>query len=161
MRKIMSLLLVVVVFTATFLEPNVVNASGSYIETSYEIVYLEEGYYIETTIEDVPLYNIISPQSTNTIRKTKTAKYKNKSGTILWSVSITATFSYNGTSSQCTQYYHSASAPATTWSIKSVSSYKNGNSATAIATATHTNGSQSQDITDSVTIQCSKDGVVS
>lgn len=161
MKKIASLLLLVI--TITFLEPTIIKASGSYIEPSCEIVYLDGGYYIETTLEEVPIYNIVSPQSTksNAITITKTAKYKNKSGTTLWSVSITATFSYNGTSSQCTQYYHSASAPAATWRIKSVSSYKNGNSATAIAIATHTIENQSQDITKSVTIQCSKDGVVS
>ena len=159
MKKIVSLLLLVL--TVTLFETDIIKASGSSIEPSREIIYLEGGYYLETSIEDVPVYNTISPQSTNTITKTKTAKYKYKSGTVLWTFSITGTFSYDGTTSQCNVCFHSASAPAKTWRIKSVSSYKSGNSATATAIATHSNGSQSQDIVKHLTIQCSSTGVVS
>lgn len=86
---------------------------------------------------------------------------RDSSGVVLWSVSITATFAYDGTTSRCISCSPSANAPATTWSIKSISSSKNGSSATAYATATHSSPSSSKDYTQSVTISCSKNGTVS
>lgn len=132
---------------------------------------LEDGrselpYYTETIISDIYL----SPESTffllpqsvdKTTTKTKTTQVKVKDGTVLWSVSITATFTYNGTTSNCISCSHNATSYAKTWSIKSVSSKKNRNTATATAVATHSNGSISQDFSQSVTIECSKDGIVS
>lgn len=139
-----------------------------------------EDYYIETTITSDNITNrfsmniltdnnsyiipskTLSAKSTNkTITKTKTSKIRAKDGTLLWSVSIKATFTYNGTTSKCTSYSHSASAPAKSWKIKSVSSNKKGNSATAVGVATHSNNSGSRDFTRSITIKCSKNGVVS
>ncbi len=128
-----------------------------------ETVPLEDGDYLETTILDAPTFpSGVSPFSTTkTITKTKITKYKNKSGSVLWSVSIRATFTYNGSTAKCTSCSHSTTCPAKTWKIKSVSSSKSGNSATAKATATHSSNSISRDFTKSVTISCSKNGTVS
>lgn len=158
MKKFIIILLSIS-FVTMFIEPNI--ASASNFSPQREIIYLENGDYLETVIKDVPTFNSFSIQASNTITKTKITRYKNESGTTLWSISITATFTYDGSSSQCTACSPAASAPATTWSIKSVSSSKSGNKATTVATATHSNGNLSQDITKSVTIQCSKTGVVS
>ena len=119
-------------------------------------------YTIQTVITDaVPSPNIITnfDRASHNITKTKTTYMRNSSGTVLWSVSITATFTYDGT--RCISCSPSATAPATTWSIKSISSSKNGNSATAYATATHSSPSSSKDFTQSVTISCSKNGTIS
>ena len=121
-------------------------------------------YTIQTVITDaVPSPNIITnfDRASHNITKTKTTYMRNSSGTVLWSVSITATFTYDGTTSRCISCSPSATAPATTWSIKSISSSKNGNSATAYATATHSSPSSSKDFTQSVTISCSKNGTIS
>ena len=121
-------------------------------------------YTIQTVITDaVPSPNIITnfDRASHNITKTKTTYMRNSSGTVLWSVSITATFTYDGTTSRCISCSPSAPAPATTWSIKSISSSKNGNSATAYATATHSSPSSSKDFTQSVTISCSKNGTIS
>ena len=122
-------------------------------------------YYIETTISDAETFpNTYSYTSTNEskeITKTKTTRVKAKDGTTLWSVSITATFSYNGTTSKCISCSHSATSYAKTWSIKSVTSKKSGSEATATAIATHSNGILSNDFTQSVTIKCSGKGVIS
>ena len=127
-----------------------------------EITLLENGDYLETVIVDEPAMSsrISTLYATKTITKTKTTRYKNQAGDILWSVSIHATFSYNGSTSKCTSCSHSTTCPAKTWKIKSVSSSKSGNSATATATATHTD-LISEDFTKSVTITCSKNGTVS
>ena len=129
--------------------------------TERTIEYLDNGDYIETIITDDTLDSGISLYTTNTITKTKTSYYKNSSGTVLWSVSIKATFSYNGSTSTCTSCSHSTTAPAASWSIKSASHSKSGNTATAKATATHTVSGEATNYSMSVTIKCSATGVVS
>lgn len=121
-------------------------------------------YYIETTIEDSSvssLHNVATFSTTKTVTKTKTTKIKNESGSVLWSVSITATFSYNGSTSKCISYSHNATSYCTNYAIKSVSSSKYQNSATATAIAAYSNGKISKDYLQSVTIKCSKNGAVS
>ena len=152
MKKIISVLTLLTILITAFCLP--INASA---DTITSIEYLDNGDYIETVIEDTG----ISPLASTTVNKTKTSYYKNSSGTVLWSVSITATFTYNGTTSSCTSCYHSTTAPSSSWTIKSASHRKAGNTATATATATYTGATGSQDYTRSVTIQCSKDGVIS
>lgn len=129
--------------------------------TEKAIEYLENGNYIETIITDDIANPSISLYTTNTITKTKTKYYKNSSGTVLWSVAIKATFSYNGSTSTCTSCSHSTTAPAASWSIKSASHSKSGNTATAKATATHTVSGEATNYSMSVTIKCSATGVVS
>ena len=133
------------------------------VPSQTEIVPMEDGDYLETTILDAPkIQSGVSLYSTaKTITKTKITKYKNKSGSVLWSVSIRATFTYNGNTAKCTSYSHSTTCPAKTWKIKSVSSSKSGNSATAKATATHSSNNASNNYTKSVTISCSKNGTIS
>lgn len=122
----------------------------------------EDGCYWETVIQDAPLLPIaITASATKTITKTKTSYYKNSNGAVLWSVAVTGTFSYNGSTSKCTGCSHKAAAPGASWSIKSSSSSRSGNSATANAIATHYNGTISKDYSRSVTIKCSKDGIIS
>lgn len=130
-------------------------------KTEKTIEYLENGDYIETIITDDTENSDISLYATNTIAKTKTKYYKNSSGIVLWSVSVKATFSYNGSTSTCTRCSHSTTAPASAWSIKSASHSKSGNTATAKATATWKTSAGSKDYSMSVTIKCSATGVVS
>lgn len=125
---------------------------------------LKNGYYIETVISSDTLlsenvFNISRFYTSKTITKTKTTYYKNSSGSILWSVSIKATFSYNGRSSKCTSCSHSTTAPGKSWSISSCTSSKSGNQATAkaVATQTGTDGTK-YNITKSVTISCDANG---
>lgn len=97
-----------------------------------------------------------------TITSTKTAYARDANQNILWYVSITATFIYDGTTAQCVTCSHGAGSNANSWSIKTSSSSFSGNSATATATATHTSPlGISQDYTMSVTIYCSPAGVIS
>ncbi len=130
--------------------------------TSSIIEILENGYYYETIIVDAETEDSFSRSSSNSITKTKTTQLKNSSGSVLWSVSITATFTYDGSTSKCTSCTPSARVYASTWSIKNVTSSKSGNSATATAVATQTGSTgNTYDYTKSVTIKCSATGVVS
>lgn len=117
-------------------------------------------YYLETVITDAnPTFSFSTLQSnSHTITKTKTTNIKNTKGTVLWSVSITATFTYDGSTSRCISCSPSAETYSSSWTIQSTSSSKSGNSATAIATA---NYASLKNYTQSVTISCSKNGTVS
>lgn len=117
-------------------------------------------YYLETVITDAnPTFNFSTLQSnSHTITKTKTTNIKNTNGAILWSVSITATFTYDGSTSRCISCSPSAETYSSSWTIQSTSSSKSGNSATAVATA---NYASLKNYTQSVTISCSKNGTVS
>lgn len=128
--------------------------------TQISIEYLENGYYYETIISTDK--NVLPASTTKYITKTKTTNLKNQAGVTQWSVSIKATFSYDGNSAKCTSCTPSAKAYGSTWAIKSVTSSKSGNSATATAKATQTGPTgASQTYTKSVTIKCSATGVVS
>lgn len=127
---------------------------------SYNIEYVDNGFYYETTITSDD--NIFSTYATNYVTKTKTTKLKNADGEIMWSISIKATFSYDGTTAKCTNCSPSATSYASGWSIKNVTSSKSGNSATATGQATYTAPSGlSETYTKSVTLSCSATGVVS
>lgn len=157
MKKTLSILLIFVFMTLSI---GIIPANASEIEVTSEnvsIEYLSNGYYIETVIEDVP--SICA--TTSTITKTKTSYCKNSSGTVLWYVSITGTFNYDGSTSTCTSCSHSASAPASTWTIKSSSCSRSGNSATAVATAIQHLTTTTAEFSMSVTISCSPNGTIS
>lgn len=157
MRKNILLFLIACVISIISIP---LNASAN---TKATIEVLADGYYFETIFEDSENPSEVSTiATTNYITKTKTTQLKNSEGTVLWSVSIKATFSYDGTTSKCTSCTPSATSYASAWSIKSVTSSKSGNSATATAIATNTFPSgATQDIKKSVTIQCSATGIIS
>ena len=161
MKKIITFLTILSILFGTFTLG--ASAKAAEIQTQTQIVPLENGDYLETTLSDTPGFSsgIETFSNTKTITKTKTTRRKNKEGTTLWSVSIRATFTYNGSSSKCISCSHSTTCPAKTWKIKSVSSKKSGNSATATAVATQSFNHISKDFTKSVTISCSKNGIVS
>ena len=159
--KILTLLLI---FTFFVLSGTTISAQNLYPAETITTESLDNGDYIETTIisnfDFSSSLGISTFSTSKTISKTKTAKYKNSAGTVLWSVSIKATFTYNGSSSKCTSCSHSTTAPSKYWSIKSCTSSKSGNKATAKAIAIHSNVS-SETITKSVTIQCGPTGKIS
>lgn len=159
MKKKFLFLLSLMLLLTLFFEPLSTYAAQPIIS----IEYLENGYYFETTIEDTSSSRGSVPNiPADYITKTKTTKMKDSSGNVLWSVSITATFFYDGTTSRCTTCTPNATSNSSTWSIKSVSSSKNGNSATATAVAINTSSiGQERELTKSVTISCSPAGVVS
>ena len=118
-----------------------------------------QSYYIETTIvERTPLLQMANRGSSKSKTATKTTNVRDNKGNILWSVSITGTFSYNGNSAQCTSCSHQTST-SSNWTIISSSSSCSGNSATATATARRS-GLGNFDMTESVTITCSSSGVI-
>lgn len=162
MKKAISLFITVVSFVCLLNSvPLSVNASENSPQTIIEM--LDNGYYFETIIENEETPTITGTRATTQyVTKAKTTQYKNSAGTVLWSVSIKATFSYDGTTSKCTSCTPSASSSDSSWTINSVTSSKSGSSATATAVVTYTAPSgATQSYTKSVTIKCSATGTVS
>lgn len=156
MKKLINMVLSLALFFLTISNCQTATAA------TREATPSENGCYWEIIIQDAPSSPaVMTASTTKTITKTKTAYCKNENGTVLWSVAITGTFSYDGSTSKCTSCTHKATATATAWYIKSSSSSRSGNSATATAIATHQNGILAKDYSKSVTIKCSKDGIVS
>ena len=158
MFKKISMILIAILCTIT-LFPQTSNAMTRPFEKEVIIEKLDNGDYYETVIETD--CNAITFAATNSITKTKTTYYKNSAGVVQWSVSIKATFSYNGSTATCTSCSHSTTSPGTNWSISSASSKRSGNSATATATAVEKANGISNSVTRFVTIKCSPTGVVS
>ena len=143
--------------------PTKASASSDQTRDYQEIIIDGEAYRVETIITESLQEN---PGSTKGVSQSKTAtktqNYLDANNNVLWSVSITATFTYDNVTSQCTSCSHNASSYASSWSIKSSSSSYSGNSATATATATHADFLWiTHDYTMSVTIYCSPTGVIS
>lgn len=136
------------------------NATTVLASDSYTIEELGNGFYCETIIIDNDTVSLRGSQTM--VTKTKSTNIKDSNGNLIWSVSIQATFSYDGATSDCIRCKPVGTAYISSWTIKNVTSSKNGESATATAvairtTATGTSSAQ----TKSVTIKCSATGVVS
>ena len=156
MKKVLIILV-----SLTFLLSIKVDAFANNLESSkqVEVEKLDNGDYIETFMESEDS-KLITMSAAKTITKTKTAQYKNSSGEVLWSVSIKGTFTYDGKTSKCTSCSHSTTAPSKYWSIKSCTSTKSGNKATATVVALQ-KGIATNTVTKTITISCSPKGVVS
>lgn len=154
MKKLIVVLLITATLCCTAL-CTPVGATSVSEATTTTVEYLDNGDYIETIIT----YDNSLTRSTKTA--SKTSNYKNSSGDILWSVTVKGTFTYNGTTSSCTSCSHSTTAPGTYWSIKSSSSSKSGNTATATAVATYKTALITKDYSMSVKLTCSADGTLS
>lgn len=155
MKRIISTLLTVVLVLSLFsLKTN----AASYSKTEKKVI-SGQTYFIETTIkENTTFLNAFRKASAKSKTATKTSNVKDSHGVILWSLSVTGTFSYDGNTARCTSCSHQASA-GSGWTIQNSSSSYSGNSATAIATAKR-NGLFGYSMTESVTITCSASGVI-
>ncbi len=129
----------------------------SALEQKKEIIQLDNGYYLETIIEETP-----TTRASNQKTAKKTGNYKNAQGTTMFSVTVTATFTYTGSSSTCTKSIASATSKNANWKISSKSASKSGNKATAKATAKrYVDGTAVETQNCTVTLTCSSNGSLS
>lgn len=93
--------------------------------------------------------------------KTASKKYdlKNSAGSIVASYTLTGTFTYNGITSSCTAASCSTSINNNAWKFTSKTASKSGNK--AIGSFTAECSTPSQTISKSMSITCSKDGIIS
>lgn len=152
MRKIFSLLIVIVIVLG-FLPANTYATDKT---ESRNIIAFEDGSYIEIIVAD------ISARATNTKNGYKTYTYYDSADNVEWQAKLSASFTYNGTTSSC----NSASCTVTVYDSKW---YEVSNTTTrsgSTATTQLTMGRKLLGITVSkpaytITLTCDKDGNLS
>lgn len=129
----------------------------SALEQKREIIQLDNGYYLETIIEETP-----TTRASNQKTARKIGNYKNSQGKVVFTVTVTGTFTYTGSSSTCTKSVAEASSKNANWKISLKSASKSGNKATAKATAKrYVDGTAVETRSCSVTLTCSSNGSLS
>lgn len=90
-----------------------------------------------TTVYDDGSYCIITiTESSTRATRTGTKHYRfyNSNDVLQWKVTVTGTFTYNGTTSSCTSASHAVTISDNAWYISSQNSYKSGDQAIAEVT---------------------------
>ena len=149
MKKLFKSLLI----TLCILFSNVSVYAYTIPKISPEIIYQDDGSYFITEI----VYSPISTYS-STISGTKHSSYYNSSGKLLWKLSVTASFSFNGSSSTCTSSQCSVSNIASNWNVVSKSANKSKNTASTSVTMHQSGGGN---VSRTVKLSCSASGNLS
>lgn len=96
------------------------------------------------------------------ISKTKFLSYYDKNGTLLWTVYLDCTFTYNGKTSKCTKAVFSADIADKDWKLVSSDVTKDGNFAKAdFSVRQYKLGVALKLIEKSITLTCDKNGNIS
>ena len=147
--------LILAVLSVMVLIP-VVAASAEQSTEPDEVIWLENGDYIIVTTQTISTY------ASGTITKNKHGTYYGADDNPEWKVTLTGTFTYNGTSSTCTSSSCSVSIYDNHWYLVSKSAGKSGNTATATATLGYKSlGVTVGKRTYNLTLTCDKNGNVS
>jgi hypothetical protein len=125
--------------------------------------YLGNGLYLNTElIEYAPANKISIMAASSSKSATLTSKVQDAKGNTLVEYTLSATFTYNGSTSSCTSVSHSSSAIASGWSFSSTSSSRSGNAASGSFTAVNkVLGITVQTIKRGLSITCTSDGTIS
>lgn len=125
----------------------------------------DESIHCITVIEEIPVsinpgISLYSTAQTKT--GSKTVYYKNADNETLWYVKVTATFSYNGSTSTCKSASVTAGSNNSYWKVSNKKSSYSGNHGTASATGKkYLFGIVTSTINRSVTLTCSPNGTLS
>lgn len=164
MRK--SIIITVLITTWVALMPTPSLAGTDSVEKN--LLISNSNYYFETIIENEEnncnsfQERTIAKASSTTKTKSKTTYCKNSSGTVMWYVKVTGTFTYGNGSVKCTKSICTAVSENKTWKISHKTSSKAGNKASGTAKGTHyLNGVPAEAITKIVTLKCNSSGVFS
>ncbi len=141
---------------AIFILINVTIMLCSAAETAQpEIEYFSDGSYMITEIET-------ENSCKSTVSKSKTTKYYDSSNNLQWKATLTATFSYNGSTSSCTSSSVSHTIYDNAWRNTYSSASKSGNTATGEFTFKHyVLGIPVKTVNKTLTLTCDKNGNVS
>ncbi len=158
MKKFIKHSFIFIFLLSVLFSPISVYANDTILSSQKE--YLENGDYFEITTIEHDTNSFFA--TSKTITASRTAKYVTSSGKVCWSVTVTGTFTYNGSTSKCTASKVSAISNNSNWRIASKNSSRSGNTASATATANLYKGSKIiKTATKTVTLSCSKNGTLS
>lgn len=150
-----SIILSLAVLVSCFSMP--VYAAGENNVASTSIEYFDDGSYMVITITEEA-----SNSRASTKTASKKASYKNSDGDVLWTYTITGTFTYTGSSSTCTAVSDSYTIYNDRWHMDSHSTWKSGN--TAYGTVTMKRkvlGITIKTVSHDLQLTCSATGVLS
>lgn len=138
MRKMSAIVLAGICFSVMFFSPASVKASdaenhineacitaGGKKEQVKVIYRFDDGSQL---LEGQP---IVIAQTRGGVTAQKAYHHRNSAGTILWTATVTGTFSYNGSTSSCTNASYDTQINNSSWSEQSGNAYPSGNSAIA------------------------------
>ncbi len=132
-KKFFKILSLILIFTFTLSVPfstaKASDTDSTEAPDSVTYEYFDDGSYIMTTITILPS----TARTTNYVTATKTGAYLNADNELLWSVTVTGSFKYTGTTSTCTDASVSTTFKSSAWKLVSSSASKSGNTATATA----------------------------
>ncbi len=152
MKKIIILLLLLCCLSNYSLTANAYDSNDSASDDRYSIV--------TETVEVITPQSRIGSNPVYSKTVTRTNYYRNQNNNVLWTLSLTATFVYDGTTSTCASCTHQATSVASGWSIKNSSSGRSLNTATACATAQHRELFLVSEHSMTVNIQCDANGTI-
>lgn len=152
MKKRIAEILTVCLILVVFAWPTQVFAAQS------EMIYYSDGSYTIITVqEDVP-----TTRATNYKSGKKDYNHYSASGILQWTATLSATFSYNGSSSTCTSVNSlNATIYDSNWSLHSKSSSKSGNTAIGNVTMRYSGLLGAKDIPITINFTCDKTGKLS
>ena len=97
----------------------------------------------------------------STVNKTKYASYYDKNGTLLWTVYLQGSFSYDGETSKCLNSKVYSKCNDSDWSVTSAAGYKEGSTATGKFTVQQYKlGVKLKTVERTLTLTCDKNGKV-
>lgn len=138
MKKLIASLLALLCVTAALTSPtSVMAANKEYAATETCIVVAGETKQVQLlhVFDDgsqlfvgMP---IVTVQTRGSLTAQKPLYHRNSSGTILWTATVTGTFTYNGSTSSCISASYSTQISNNNWSEQSGTAYPSGNSAIA------------------------------
>lgn len=123
---------------------------------------ISDDLYCITSISEFPATGINLFSTTQTKSGSKTVQYVNSSGSVLWYVTVHASFTYNGSSSSCTNASVYAESNSSAWTVTNKSSWRSGNTGYASATGHHHNflGIETSSVSRTVSISCTANGTL-
>lgn len=157
MKKFLALMLTLVLLIG--LTPTVFATTDTIDDTTYtEIINYDDGSYIVISeIEETS-----QSRASSSITGSKTAKYYNSNDVVQWSITLTGTFTYTGSSATCTASRLTYSIANDHWKFTSTTASKSGNKAKGNAIAKYyTLGIPLKTIETDIAITCSATGSLS
>ena len=155
MKKLISLLSVIIMIAVMC--PATAFANDEIVTDRY-VEYFDDGSYIVTELTE----STITTFAAKTVSKSKASHYYESDNSKAWTVILSATFSYTGSSATCTKATTSSTIYNSSWKVKSAVASKSGNKATGTFTVKkYVLGVPLKSIDRTLTITCSNTGVCS
>jgi len=154
MKRLLSVLLSLLIISSLFSFASAQTVENAYTSSTTE--YYPDGSYGITTITVMP-----SKAFGASVTSSKSYHHYSASNVLLWTVKLTATFTYNGSTASCTNATPSYTVYSSVWKVKKAQASYSGNTATGEFTVKRYNlGIPVETVNKTLTLTCSPSGTV-